>query len=644
MVKQELKSLKAGPIQLRWLKEWKGKMPGDVALAGPKSAENFVNQGVAEYIVKEVVRVEDKLPSEDVGHTPINEELEQERKEKLLLLKYQQEFEGYKKNEINWLEGDYWDSWDKIKGHWHKIIKPGNEVEFDIPENPKIEKWFFLAHNNDEIEGKPQLVHDVMQRIPLIKLTSKINKEGTGKNKVEWKTLRYLFFDERYDKRYDGALIDSLSLDFWVYRIKYEGKEYYIYSQEKLPDGKCKIKGMGIDLSDVSELSNTLKIGSLSHIFIASGAEAAVKILPKNELVNFIKDQNLNLEKWLAHISQHPLGSINRFPVDIEILRSAFLLSGKETDWPLHLAIMGPAGTRKTMGHGESIYSKFDEEITMASATSYNLKGLIPSFRKSPPDPGYILKSHRIAIVDEWGKLIGREANKHDRTAINVMGELTDILEHKHRSGGSGNDFIDINPTAKCIFITNPVQGKETIYQHVGTIDPTTMGRLLWWVQDSEEQEFVLGDNGILRNPPDTIPNPKESIEISPHTLLSLYNKNIKIKSIVLKKCRGEYLNKDEFLTIYDSCNSFLSEIDDLRVNKLVLAITNIAKEPMKGVWNPRAYHQTKLLIDGLVKTRCLFDDGDISFSAKDIDYDWAERILVRMVGGWDTNLSLKQQ
>ena len=396
---------------------------------------------------------------------------------------------------------------------------------------------------------------------------------------------------------------------------------------------------MCIDLSDTSELSNTLKVGSLAHIFIAKEADAAVKILSKKDLVKFVKDQKLDLEKWLAHISHHPLGSINRFPVDIEILRSAFLLSGKEAGWPLHLVILGPHGTRKTMGYAETIYSRFDEEIIMASATSYNLKGLIPSYKKSPPDPGYLLKSHRIAIVDELGKLVEKEANRHDRTATNVMGEFNDILEHKQRSGGSGNDFIDINPTAKALFIMNPVQGKETIYQHVGIIDPTTMSRLLWWVQDPDEQDFVLGKEGILRNPPDTFPSPKETKENPPYTFVSLYNKNIKIKSIVLKKCRGCVTSPEKYLTTYDSCNSFTCDMPDSRVEELAKMVTNLAKEPMKSIWKPRSYHITKLLIDGICKTRCLFDDHDPTFTVKDIDYDWAERLLIRMVNGWDTRL-----
>jgi hypothetical protein len=561
--------------------------------------------------------------------------------------KAEQELEFYKENEINWLDDDFFDSWDKVKGHWHKIIKPNSKEQFDVNESPKIEKWFLLAHSKNEIEGKPQLVHDVMQTIPLIRLTSKIHKEKLKGELFEYKTPRYLFFDERYDKRYDGAMIDIFSLDFWIYKIKFEGREYYIYSQIQLPDGKCKLKGMCVDLSDVSEMSKTLKINSLSHLFIAKEVEPAVKTLKKKELVDFIFNKKININSWLNNLALHPSGSINNFPFEFEILRSSFLLSGKVDGWPLHLAVMGPFGSRKTMGVGETIYSKFEENKLMASATNYRLKGLIPSFKKTPAEPGYILECHRIAIIDELGKLVEAEANKHDRTAMNIMGEFNDILEHKQRSGGSGNDFININPTAKSVFLFNPVSGKQNLYQHVGLIDPTTMSRIIWWVQDSAEQKLVFSSEGIIRNPPHTLTSPSILAPTNPpHTLTSICNKYINNKNILLGRCRGcvGRIEKQDFLTIYDSCNSFLSEIDEKQIECLVAVITNQAKEPMKSVWNSRAYHHIKLLVDGICKMRCLFDDKDSTFTAKQEDYDLAEKVLIRMVQGWDTNLSQKEE
>ncbi len=105
----------------------------------------------------------------------------------------------------------------------------------------------------------------------------------------------------------------------------------------------------------------------------------------------------------------------------------------------------------------------------------------------------------------------------------------------------------------------------------------------------------------------------------------------------------GDKLNRNDFLTIFDSCNAFTCEIDDLEVLKLSNTTTALAREPMKGVWKPRSEHHIYLLVDGLVKHRCLFKDYDPTFTPKQEDYDLAERILIRMVKAWDTDLSPKE-
>ncbi len=64
---------------------------------------------------------------------------------------------------------------------------------------------------------------------------------------------------------------------------------------------------------------------------------------------------------------------------------------------------------------------------------------------------------------------------------------------------------------SKFLFVSNPCSDKPTVHSHVGLIDATAMGRILWWVQDEAEQALVLGENGILRPSPKT--NPRQSKE-----------------------------------------------------------------------------------------------------------------------------------
>lgn len=563
--------------------------------------------------------------------------LKQERKE--------QEVEDFKEGEINWLEGEFWDSWDKVKGHFHNIIKPSAKKKYDLDETPKIEKWVFLAHANDTIKGKPQLIDNVQKRIPLIRLTAKVkevteeNEEGEKEKRI-YKFPRYLFFDERYDKRYDGAMLDAFALDFWLYRIiSEEGKEYYIFSQEKLPNKSCELKGMLVEMDDYAEMSRSMKLKSLSRIFFMKSFEPNVKILSKEELVNFTESRGLTEMDWLNFLAYHKFGNYNRFPDDIEKLKSSLILSGKKHGYPNHAFVFGVPGTKKSKGWVEATAFKFEEDPDICEGGASSMKGLEPSFKDKPAEIGYLARKERMGWVDEIGKMIEKIGLKHHKSVTGALGSLNFLLEHTHRKALTGNDKLDIQATAKYTLLTNPIQNFTTIYQHIGLLDPSALSRFIVWVQDDAETEYLLNEGCVEDLPRRPIQDPQ-----------SMLVKNKKIENIVLSKSSGESIcdsvdmSRDEFLTLFDTCYNFTCELDKEEVNKIVASTTQLAKEPMKSrVWRPRAYHHTYLMIDGLVKHRCLFKDYDATFTPKKEDYALAERILIRMVKGWDTNLAPKE-
>ena len=572
------------------------------------------------------------------------------KKEKLI-----QEAEDYNENEINWTDESYWDSWNKIKGHVKKLLGNG-----DYYTPGETNKWFFLSHDRDVIKGKPQLVETVKKKILLLRMAVKKKKdEGTG---LEVEKKNYYFFDEDFDKRHDGFQRDAFALDFWLYKIVSEDfKEYYILSNEKLPNCMCSFKGMAIEINDFAEMSRSMKIKSLSRLFILKSFTPDVKILTLEELVKFTKEKQMTEEVWLSFLAYHKFGTFNRFPFEMEMLKSAFILSGKTEEWPMNLAIVGPTGTRKTMGHIETTAYKFSEEPAICEGANSRIKGLSPSFKEKPADPGFLAKSDRIGFIDEIGKMIEFETNKHQTGVQNALGELNFLLEHKKRTVNSGNDNgCEVQATAKFMFVTNPVSNKYTIYDHVGLIDPTMMSRILWWVQDKAEQTFVLSDEGIIKskstqeNRHNLAPTPTQAYKTT-NTITNNYSKNIGFVGgiytlICLSRCGGKKeqvkvdITRDEFFTLFDTCYNFICQIDDSEVDKLVKLSTLMAREPMKtSVWKPRAAHHVKLLVDGLCKHRCLFKDYDSSFVTKPEDYQLAEKILIRMVNSWSTNLSPKE-
>jgi len=549
-----------------------------------------------------------------------------------------QEIEGFKEGEISWLPQDsFFNTWDNLKGHMKRLF--GHKSLYVEQEWKK----FFLAVPKDKITGKPQLVNNVQVNLPLIRhvLNKKKNKENIEDNE-EIEIQSFFFFDEHFDKRHDGFQKDVFALDFRLYRvIESNQKEYFILSQTELPSCSCEFNGMIIPTEDVAELNRNLKLKSISKLFLVKDFIPAVKILSKEQIVTFTKERKINLNDWLNYLAYHPQGSYNLFPEEFECLKGAFLLSGKVDGYPMHLFIMGKAGTNKSMGIVETTANLFSNDFKILEGGNSRVKALVPSFKEKPANLGYLLKAERVGIVDEIGKMLEFEFSKHESNISNLLGECNFILEHRKRVVGSGNDNdIVACATSKNIIVSNPVANKRSIYDHIGLIDPTFLSRNFIWIQDNVETELHLSKKSVLKV------SPTPSQEYSESKIERDYIENRK-KYITLKNVLGEIcniINNDEFLTLFDSCFNFCSNIDDLEVEKLTNTITLLAKEPMKSsVWKPRGIHHVKLLIDGLCKMRCLFEDYDSTFTANNKDFERAEKILIRMVNGWDTNLSPKE-
>lgn len=521
---------------------------------------------------------------------------------------------------INWVD---YKSWGDCKYKADEFMK-----ELDTE---GMGRFLFLAHSRDEIKGKPQLVQQSIQNITLIKRVVREEKDFKG-NPTSLMTV-YKFLDESFDKRYDGNLTAKWNQDFWVYRIFYESKEYYVFSEKELPLQSIVLQGMIVEMNDTIEMTRTMKINSLSKIFFCKEFETDTKILPPKELVEFVKEENIDAQKWKDHLDTHSSGKYNRFPENTNLLRSAHLLSSKIDGYPLHLGVIGPTGSRKSMGYIETIQEKFGDEYEIIEGANSRIKGLSPSFKEKPANIGYLARCDRIGWIDELGKMVEFEVMKHQTGITNVLGELNFLLDNKKRTVGSGNDNdCTVQATAKFIFASNPVKGKTTLQKHVGLIDPTTMSRIFWWVQGKEEQEFVLSEQGIVKIPPTHIQHPPKAFSPT----------NTPTPPLDSSVCVGGGFSPNTFLSLFDSCNAFLSDFNEKKAIEMSKIIENIARDPMKSVWKPRGLHHVSLLIDGLIKHRCLFEDQDDSFKAKEIDYSRAQSILIQMVNNWECDLSIK--
>ena len=151
---------------------------------------------------------------------------------------------------------------------------------------------------------------------------------------------------------------------------------------------------------------------------------------------------------------------------------------------------------------------------------------------------------------------------------------------------------IRINAIGACV--------PKTIYENIGLIDITTLSRVIPVVQDMEERKLI--------------------------------------KKKEIKTNEDKRITKEEFLTIFDSCQDFLIDYEEEKVKEIYKKTLVLIKQPMREVWEARGLHHSILLLDGLVKFRCLFEENK-SFKAKKEDYEELEKILVYIIQSWDCSL-----
>lgn len=532
------------------------------------------------------------------------EELEKSKKE------FSKTMNAFAEEYKDSVDGIVWDS--EINRYNEAKIKTKDVVHCDTD-------LFMIASTKDIVVGKPQINGSTKNRIVILRRVEKINRDKFGQENYVYQLK---FMDDSYDRRYDGKEIATLALDFYTYIVVgQDNKTYTLLTKEKLPNEVCTFRGMAMPMSDAVEVSKTLRINKLTDIFFVYSFESAVKVLPKNELINLTKENNITLQDWRDLIGFHPLGTINRYPEETENLRSIIMLSGKKDNYPLSILLMGKAGSKKS-AFLETLDHKINDETIICEGSITTLKGLTPSFVSKPANPGFLCSANRLALVDELGKMVEKELNRHEQQTGNLLGDFNSLLEHKKRTVSSGNDnSTEIQMTAKTVFTTNPICKKFNIHQHIGVMDSTFMSRNLIWVQDEQETKFVMSDEAIA----------------SPEGQPSIYGE-IKGSIGYTYTLRGKEVGRSSILTIFDSCYSFLSDISSQIVKEIVLETTALASEPMKSiVWQPRALHHVYLVIDGLCKQRCLFEDYDPSFKANEKDYTLARKLLFRMVKSWDT-------
>ena len=546
--------------------------------------------------------------------------IDKQSKELLIEAANEQALEDVNIGDVNWLEKseDYFKSWARVKMKNTSMLKDGGEL-------------FQLFGCTDEITGKPQ-IRDNVRKTSITLLVKCVKKDEEG---VEQE--KYKFVDDYYNKRDDGYETDVLEKTFWVYDVVDNGESYLIFCNKKIENQEVHtFHGMKIKVPHKKEFDKNLSCRGSANLFFCKESESTIKPIDQDKIIpyveEFVKDYSIGKKEYsslmMDYIFINDNGNIYRQPDDYMRMRHSHLLSGKEDGYPNNLCIWSSPGLGKTC-EAECTDRIFQESIMEAGNSTP--KALIQSFKEKPANPGFILSSNRIAIIDELMKMIDNQiGNSRGLNDVkNQLGQLNMILEHKKRTVGSGNDnTLTSQSTAKPLIFTNPSMKSSFLHEELSVLDASTLTRLLPWVKDVEHEKFIE-ENKLLKCA-DTHP--------ICYTKIDRENEKVLYKGKVFA-----HRLRDFYVTIYDSCQNFSCKVDISKVDTIFKTLVQISKNPMKTIWKRRGLHHTKLMLDGIVKFRCIFEDFDTKFEAIDKDYDDLERIMVRMVKSWDTNMSIKE-
>jgi len=392
--------------------------------------------------------------------------------------------------------------------------------------------------------------------------------------------------------------VDHLTGEFYIYQFHSGSREYFIFSQDKIDVGEFDIYGTLYNPTDNVDVGNTLKIKTkLPIIFVHTAKSREIKFHNNEEFFNFTKRLNLTQDRFFNYLFSHPDGNSYRHPEYFEKLVGSFLFSGKINNYPLHLFMIARQGSGKSTLE-EAIDWKFEEDQEIVEGSGSTIKSLVPSFRSTTPQVGSLIQSNRLSIIDEFLRILVRiEADEREVQ----LAMLNPLLEHKKRVFSSGNGKLNGKMTAKMLAVSNGIFGCSNIHSLAKKIDNSFLSRLLIYYQDDEHIKSV------------------EDSE--------------KIEEINFK------MDNKVFLAIYDYLNSFVVSFNKKKIDNLFklyisdLQIDLYKEEDMgaEAIYTARYRHHFYLLLDGLVKIRCLC--GNVgNFDVIDEDYKLLNEIIQRVV------------
>lgn len=472
------------------------------------------------------------------------------------------------------------------------------------------EKKILVFLVSDELRVTGKLVAEIYeypQKIPLISVIEPKRKEQK-ENVSEIKKEYLRFFGDKIIPS-EEKVMRSMEFPFYIYRfISHANQEFMILSHKEIKLGEYTITGTIVEVDDLKMITDSARLPTkLPYVFIKSFENRIMSYPDKEALSRKLKELDVKKDDFLDNIftiwyKKKNCNLIARHPRWFKWLIWAFMLHSKiglENEYPMHLFMLGdPSGGKSTLLN--RLRHRTGEVADVFSGSSSTLKSLVPSFKNNPAKYGYLAESNRFAFCDEFLRCVlrTRDSNHYDDKQDESLAIMNDLLEHQKRQVGSGVSTCKVNMTARVLAASNPVRGTHNVTELCMKFDKSWLSRLLVYHQTKEHMNMIL-----------------------------------KAKIEDLEKLEKE-IDTNDIISFVDYLQSFESDYDEEKVYKIYEEPKGILNEDLMNHYLSRHRHHILCLMDGLVKSRCLFEN-DMSFKAVDRDYDKLRSVWFHIVNSW---------
>lgn len=449
------------------------------------------------------------------------------------------------------------------------------------------QKLIFIICPSEELNGRIITDYNNYENVELIRGFQKESDDGTIYNVNMLGDLSSLTKGQKCKS------ILTMRLHKYSF-LSDEGVFYTIFCENVLELGRCTLIGTSVPINDRRRIGEEAKNRTMMDVLLVSEHKPFILSIKEEDVMKLRSEY-----KTHDDLAVKLFGEM-RHPEWFERLIFCINITNNNYPYPAHFLMIGPAGSGKTRGVLKPLMISFDEVSGIVSGTS-TIKGLIPSFKESPPDVGHLCRAEKIALVDEMFNFIKSGIKQGEQTNFGI---LKDVLDHMEKTFASGNGSINTTMNSILIAVTNedPYNNLTSVSSICENIDRPFLSRLLIYRQSEQHIGFINSRKDYI----------DELGEVKSYPKLS-----------------------QEFISLFSWLkNQKVTGYDGIKASIIFEKYLSIIPGSTREVYQGRYRHHLKCLVAGVCKYRWLLNKKN-ELIIDDNDYIFAEDIFAQIISSW---------